>query len=97
MSAAKHTPGPLKVVRFLEHDGTPVHLVSTFAGCPLARLQDCADDPGNALLFAAATDLLEALVDVLRIAKAASIGVSGNAKRIARAEAAIAKANGDIT
>lgn len=39
-------------------------------------------------------ELLAALKDVLRIAKAASIGVSGNAPRIARAEAAIARAEG---
>ena len=40
-------------------------------------------------------ELLEVLCDVLRIAKAASIGVTGNAKRIARADAAIAKTKRD--
>ena len=39
-------------------------------------------------------ELLDALRDVLRIAKAASIGIAGNAPRIARAEAAIAKSTG---
>jgi hypothetical protein len=39
-------------------------------------------------------DLLAALQDVLRIATAASIGVSGNAPRLERARAAIAKATG---
>lgn len=37
-------------------------------------------------------ELLIALKDVLRIAKAASIGIHGNAPRIARAEAAIINA-----
>jgi hypothetical protein len=46
----------------------------------------------NAYLIAAAPDLLAALKDVLRIARAASIGITGNAKRIAAAEAAITKA-----
>lgn len=38
----------------------------------------------------AVPELLATLKDVLRIAKAASIGVTGNAARIQRAEAAIA-------
>lgn len=46
----------------------------------------------NIQMMTAAPDLLEALVDVLRIARAASIGVSGNTARIERATAAIAKA-----
>jgi hypothetical protein len=48
----------------------------------------------NARLISAAPELLAALKDVLRIARAASIGVTGNAKRIAAAEAAISKAEG---
>lgn len=47
---------------------------------------------GNARLIAAAPGLLDALQDILRIATAASIGVSGNAPRLERARAAIAKA-----
>ncbi|MDE1907619.1 MAG: hypothetical protein KGH75_14330, partial [Rhodospirillales bacterium] len=49
----------------------------------------------NARLIASAPELLDALRDVLRIAKAASIGVTGNAPRIARAKAAISKATGE--
>ena len=46
----------------------------------------------DAIKNAQIDELVAALRDILRIAKAASIGVSGNAPRIARAEAAIAKA-----
>ena len=49
----------------------------------------------NARLIAAAPELYAALKDVLRIARAASIGVTGNAARIAKAEAALAKARGE--
>lgn len=48
----------------------------------------------NARLIAAAPELLEALRDVLRIARAASVGISGNQPRLDRASAAIAKAEG---
>jgi hypothetical protein len=55
--------------------------------------KDAAELLANARLIAASTELLEALRDVLRIATAASIGVSGNAPRLERARAAIAKAS----
>ena len=48
----------------------------------------------NTIIAAAAPELLGALKDILRIAKAASIGVSGNATRIERAQSVIAKAEG---
>jgi hypothetical protein len=59
--SAQHTPGPFRVLRLLEDDGTPYHLVLNAVGCPLARLQHCAEDVGNAQLFSAAAELLEAL------------------------------------
>lgn len=48
----------------------------------------------HAELVGVAEGLLEALRDVLRIATAASIGVTGNQPRIARARAAIATVEG---
>lgn len=53
-----------------------------------------AECEANARLIAAAPQMYAALKDVLRIARAASIGITGNAKRIAAAEAALAKAEG---
>lgn len=51
---------------------------------------------GNAYLYAAAPDMYAALKDVLRIAKAASLGVTGNSERINRAEAALRRARGEV-
>lgn len=58
----------------------------------VACVNACEGIPTEALESGAVRELLEALADVLRIAKAASIGVTGNGPRIARAEAAIAQA-----
>lgn len=53
--------------------------------------------PDDMALIGAAPKLYEALKDVLRIASAASIGVTGNQARIARAEAVLAEARGEPT
>ena len=91
----EHTPGPWEVdygvtrVEVHESGGKMVFIVprDDAYGRPFAETQ------ANTRLLCAAPDLLTALKDVLRIAKAASIGVSGNAERIRKAEAAIAKAH----
>lgn len=97
--SGSHTPGPWGVSRL---DGGEQYNILDSSDQPDANVVATArfhdDSPGetlsNARLIAAAPDLLAALRDVLRIAKAASLGVSGNAPRLARAEAAIAKATG---
>jgi hypothetical protein len=86
----KHTPGPWEVQVF---DGR-IEVVDASGAVVLVFRNASAETLANARLIAAAPELLEALRDVLRIAKAASIGVTGNAKRIERAESAIAKATG---
>jgi hypothetical protein len=92
---AQHTPGPWRI-----SDGVSSHVYlidgridgqsSAVAEIVFAH----ARNPADARLIAAAPDLLAALRDVLRIATAASIGVSGNQPRLDRARAAIAKAEG---
>lgn len=92
-----HTPGP-----WFQYADSPLVIVNA-AGSSLGEAS--AGDPfipmsqqlANARLFAASTELLAALQDVLRIATAASVGVSGNQPRLERARAAIAKASGAAT
>lgn len=93
--ASQPTPGPWRVrsgkwvvAKRGEHEGEILI-------APTYWMENVPEEAAaNARLIAAAPDLLEALKDVLRIAKAASIGVTGNAKRIERADAAIARATG---
>ena len=54
---AQHTPGPHNVVRITDEDGRHF-LVTAPNGCPLAKLEHCAEDKWNATLFAAAESML---------------------------------------
>lgn len=60
MSAGRYTPGPHSVTRIKETEGRHFLVVAP-NGCPLAKLEHCAEDEANANLFAAATDLVDAL------------------------------------
>jgi hypothetical protein len=88
--SAQHTPGPLHVQRIPTDEGVH-HLVCAANGCPLAKLEHTAEDRGNAVLFAAAPDLLKAL------RRALDAGIGGDGKHPSPSEearAAIAKATG---
>lgn len=108
MGETKWTPGPWVVSGVRGRMGsTPILAVYSEAPGPMQdkthalvlygdgsapqHIQAHAD----ARLIASAPDLYEALKDVLRIARAASTGVTGNIARIAKAEAALAKARGE--
>jgi hypothetical protein len=63
---APYAPGPWVAERLIDSDdGAPFYLVKNASGCPLARLQHCAEDPAHARLFAASPTLLKALEDLL--------------------------------
>lgn len=91
-------PGPHSVVRIADEDGRHF-LVVAANGCPLAKLQHCAEDGANAALFAAASELLEALrgarslMAAMHAAAADRIDIS-NDPRWLGVGAAIAKATG---
>lgn len=97
MSAPTFTPGPWHT------DASKSFYV--FAHGSLAEQAGVRNGPfvanasteANARLISAAPELLGALSDILRIARAATLHSGGdfNRKRIARAEAAIAKARGE--
>lgn len=92
MSAAKHTDGPWTIHR---DDSSTTVEIRDARGIFVAEVGDTSlEDEANARLIVASPALLAALRDVLRIAKAASIGVTGNLPRLARADAAIALALG---
>lgn len=91
-----HTPGPWKAT--IAETGGFVIQAAGHVICNRAPIEHAADESAaNAHLIEAAPDLLSTLKDVLRIARAASVGITGNRKRIAAAEAAIANASGGAT
>lgn len=61
---------PWSALRLLDDDGTPFYLVKDANGCPLARLQHCAEDAKNASLFAAGPELLAVTEEAKRIFEA---------------------------
>ena len=96
--SAQHTPGPWQFYVDTPSTEPNWHIVTN-----ASRMRVIANihiEPGNAMdeanaqLISSAPDLLEALKDVLRIARTASIGVTVNKVRLERAEKAIAKAEG---
>ena len=108
MSAAKHTPGPWKADLCLE--GWGIHEVQRADGAGIARLAEmqtafAPDDKegiANALLIAAAPDLLEALRAARRAMQEAEVAWCDGTpsapvellNAISDAQAAIAKATG---
>lgn len=82
----RRNPPPTILMVVAEKGGMPGLIVNQGAVEPR--------DWANAHLIAAAPELLEALKDILRIARAANLGISGHAPRFAKAQAAIAKAEG---
>lgn len=112
LAATVHSPLPWShVPESLYHDTTHVGgraPVIANDRLLLARVERQSDPRGrcpiaeaNAALIVRAVnshaDLLAALRDMLRIATAASVGVTRNAPRLDRARAAIAKATGEPT
>ena len=95
---SNHTPGPWVVTdsnASYRHPFTVAHVPAKPAFVmPIADVIDQKGCKANAFLLAEAPNLLAALKDILRIAKAASHGHTFNAQRIERAEAAITKAEG---
>lgn len=85
---AEHTPGPYSFEKIRDEDGRHF-LVKAANGCPIARLDHCAEDEGHARLFAAAPDLLAALQLVARLDFVPRVGTTR-----AAIETAIAKATG---
>ena len=92
-----HTPTPWVV----SSDGRSIEAIDKTSNLPLTTI--CTfpspafpQDAGNAAFIVRACnsfdDLVAALRDMTRIARAASMGVSGNQPRIAKAEAALSKA-----
>lgn len=88
----KHTPGPWSINPADPREIIAADEVLVICRTPATLHQKRAEF--NSKLLAAAPDLLEALRDMTRIASAASNGITGNQPRIARAQAAIAKAIG---
>lgn len=88
---AKHTPGPW---RYQRENGSPTTGQHMIAGDTppgyLAEVRDCGsgDVSANARLIAAAPELLEALLAVVRVADRATVEFD-------MARAAIAKATGE--
>jgi hypothetical protein len=79
----------------VEHESTGevrIHRPGGSIVCIVHGLRGCELVDEDARLISAAPELLDALKDVLRIARAASIGITGNQPRIERAQAAIKKA-----
>jgi hypothetical protein len=76
-------------------DGTPTGRRSILDNNGVLRSTDIAGKLRAEAVRDSAPELLAALKDILRIARAASIGVSGHSQRFQCAEAAIAKAEGN--
>lgn len=72
----------------------PQHRIDYIVGAEQGSPDQFAEANANARLISSSPDLLEALKDMTRIARAASIGVTGNEKRISKALKSIAKAEG---
>lgn len=95
---SKHTPGPWHVCTATHPDLGPIRAVATQEGdgvdcvCIVDQLPGCDESTANALLIAAAPDLLEAL----KLADATLLGANMNAGVVERkVKAAIAKATGE--
>jgi hypothetical protein len=96
MSEQQHTKGPWECqINAEEHTGT-VEIVAVNAAMLVARVYGPDDLGANARLIAAAPCLLKALKDMTSIARAALFqnDTPRARERLARAEAAIARAEG---
>lgn len=93
MTEHKHTPGPWKVSASIDSEFVGVFPDTGEHAFPICKMPDFIKrdvNEANALLIAAAPDLL----DALRRARGVLDVIGGYTDRLARCDAAIAKAEG---